>query len=507
MRAWSFLANLLLAASSLASAASDDTIPMQVRLAYAGQTGMVVSWNTYSQLERPTVYYGTIPDDLRYFAYSDVSVTYPTSTTYNNHVNITGLQPDTLYYYLPQDLSSEPYTFRTARAAGDMTPYSIAVVADLGTMGPDGLTTYVGNGAANPLAPGEKNTIQSLADTKHGWEFLLHLGDIAYADYWLKEEIQDFLPNTTIEGGIAVYERILNEFYDEMTVVTVDRPYMVAPGNHEANCDNGGTTDPVHDITYDVSICVPGQTNFTGYINHFRMPSSESGGLGNFWYSFDHGMVHYIVMDTETDLGHGFIGADEPGGTEGDDAGPFSTIMNAQTDWLQKDLASVDRSKTPWIIAGGHHPWYVSFPNGTGDVCLMCQDVFEPLLVQYKVDLVLTGHVHVYERNEPMNFYAVDPAGLHNPKAPWFITNGVGGHYDGLDVLSTPLPYYSVYAQDTSYGYSRITFHNCTHMTHEFVASGNGTVLDSATLFKDRKCAENSQGQNQNGNGGDGNSQ
>ena len=57
-------------------------------------------------------------------------------------------------------------------------------------------------------------------------------GDIAYADYWLKEEIQDFLPNTTIAEGAVVYERILNEFYDEMTTVTTDRPYMVGPGKY-----------------------------------------------------------------------------------------------------------------------------------------------------------------------------------------------------------------------------------------------------------------------------------
>lgn len=65
-------------------------------------------------------------------------------------------------------------------------------------------------------------------------------GDIAYADYWLKEEIQGFLPNTTIEGGAKVYESMLNQFYDEMTAVTGVKPYMVGPGNHEANC----TTPP-----------------------------------------------------------------------------------------------------------------------------------------------------------------------------------------------------------------------------------------------------------------------
>jgi len=71
----------------------------------------------------------------------------------------------------------------------------------------------------------------------------------------------------------------------------------VGPGNHEANCDNGGTG------AYTASICMPGQTNFTGYRNHFRMPSSESGGVENFWYSFDFGMTHYVQFDTETDLG------------------------------------------------------------------------------------------------------------------------------------------------------------------------------------------------------------
>lgn len=146
---------------------------------------------------------------------------------------------------------------------------------------------------------------------------------------------------------------------------------MVGPGNHEANCafvlflskfyfsssingtilgDNGGTTDKAHNITYTYSICMAGQTNFTGFRNHFRMPSAESGGLENFWYSFDHGMVHYVQLDSETDLGHGLIAPDEIGGSEGEHSGPFSQIRNAQLNWLDKNLASVDRKKTPWIV-------------------------------------------------------------------------------------------------------------------------------------------------------------
>ena len=154
----------------------NDRDPMQVRLAYAGNTGMHVSWNTYAQLEKPSVRWGTSPGKLTNVASSGVSVTYETSSTYNNHVKISGLKPDTLYYYLPQHSgnNAKPFTFRTSRTTGDHTPFTAAVVVDLGTMGGYGLTTHVGKGAANPLKKGETNTIQSLEKTMSDWDFLWH---------------------------------------------------------------------------------------------------------------------------------------------------------------------------------------------------------------------------------------------------------------------------------------------------------------------------------------------
>ena len=76
-----------------------------------------------------------------------------------------------------------------------MTPYSIAVVVDMGTMGPEGLYTSAGTGVAanNILKPGETNTVQSLTSAVDQFEFLWHPGDIAYADAWLKEEIQGMI--------------------------------------------------------------------------------------------------------------------------------------------------------------------------------------------------------------------------------------------------------------------------------------------------------------------------
>jgi hypothetical protein len=91
-----------------------------------------VSWNTFEQLPNPTVSYGLSPDALDQTASSSISVTYATSLTYNNHVNITGLLAYTTYYYLPQFSNATiPYTFTTARSAGDPTPYTMGVVVDM----------------------------------------------------------------------------------------------------------------------------------------------------------------------------------------------------------------------------------------------------------------------------------------------------------------------------------------------------------------------------------------
>jgi hypothetical protein len=142
---------------------------------------MTVSWNTYSQLTNPTVIYGTSKERLNLIASGGESVTYPTSLTFNNHVKISGLLPDTTYYYLPEHLINNPdligpFTFKTSRIAGDTTPYSIAVVVDMGAMGSEGLTTTAGTGTApqDILMPGEQNTIQSLTALVETYDFVIH---------------------------------------------------------------------------------------------------------------------------------------------------------------------------------------------------------------------------------------------------------------------------------------------------------------------------------------------
>ncbi|KKK16471.1 hypothetical protein P175DRAFT_0343449 [Aspergillus ochraceoroseus IBT 24754] len=449
------------------------TKPEQLHFNYAGDRGMIVSWNTPEKLSFPTVRYGRGPE-LDHIAFSEVSVTYPTSTTYSNHVLIKHLEPDTHYEFAVHCADEkERHQFKTSLPAGNSRPFAFAFFGDLGTMGPLGLTTY---GQKAALKPGEINTMQSLREFKDQFEFVWQDGDLAYADDWLTEEINGFLPNMTIEDGTTLYEDILNTFYDEMAGnVTMDRPYMVGPGNHEANCDNGGKKDKATGVKYTESICVEGQTNFTGFRNHFRMPSEQSGGLENFWYSWDYGMVHFIQFNTETDFPDA---PDLPGGSAAENAGPFAP-NGTQLKWLKDDLAAVDRKKTPWVIVAGHRPWYVD-----GSKCDSCQAAFEPLLLEYGVDIALFGHKHFYERFTPIANGEPDPNGLDNPSAPWYLVSGAAGHYAGLGTLDLPLANYTDKAIDTVYGWSRFTVHNCTHITQDFIASANGTVLDSATLYK-----------------------
>ena len=112
------------------------------------------------------------------------------------------------------------------------------------------------------------------------------------------------------------------------------------------------------------------------------MPARESGAVNNMWYSFDYAQVHFISIDTEVS----FTDSPEGPGTRLN-AGPFGD----QLSWLEADLkkATANRAQVPWIVVAGHRPYYTS-SGGTASV----QKAFEPLFLQYGVDVVFLGHVH-----------------------------------------------------------------------------------------------------------------
>jgi predicted phosphodiesterase len=68
----------------------------------------------------------------------------------------------------------------------------------------------------------------------------------------------------------------------------------------------------------------------------------------------------------------------------------------AQVDWLDHQLAG---SSATWKICFFHHPLYSHGKFHGSDLDLRAR--LEPMLVKYKVDVVLNGHEHVYERVKP----------------------------------------------------------------------------------------------------------
>lgn len=465
-------------ACALGSAWSANYTATQVRLAFSGHDGILISWNTADQNDKPTIRYGESQSSLTNIATGSPGQIFQSAVNYANTVSIGGLQADTTYYYtIDGDANQNVRTFKTS-VDGGTKEFVYGFVGDMGLMGSMGLSDKAGAkvDSFEILKPGEQNTMESLKRQVDDLDFIIHGGDFAYADYWLKEEMQHYI-NGTLEDGPRLYIEMVDMFYDELEPLTSKLPYMAVPGNHDAACDNGGYKN----VT-GISICPEGQRDFIPYNNHWKMPSNISGGVESMWYSFDYGPVHFVVIDTETDLGNGLVGPDQT--KDGIDSKSFGSYENEQVDWLEKDLKAVNRCKTPWVIVTGHRPWYVSHVDYE---CKECREAFEKILVDNHVDLVHTGHVHNYQRWLPVAYNESDPNGYNNPKYPVYIGNGAGGHYDGLDLIDSTISDESLVPKrfDNAYGWSRVTVHNNTHLTQEFISSSNDSVLDSVTLYKE----------------------
>lgn len=306
------------------------------------------------------------------------------------------------------------------------SPVSLLVVADLG----------VGSFAQPTM-----RSICKAALTEQ-FDAILHLGDIAYD-----------LDST--QSGVS------RAYFTEMERAISALPYMVLPGNHEVERD------------------------FEQYKAEFRMPKNKENRGSGLFYSFNLGPGHFIALSNEQFL-----------------HGPAAESAE-QLKWLKRDLAKAcaNRKSVPWIVVLAHRPFYCNMnfsPHKTRDhtneFCgydapRMRKQV-EELLYAAKVDLVLTGHLHNYQRLQPLyhstsHLGPLDSLHLHvNPTAPVYIVTGTGGSREGSDYLSpTPQSWTQVQLRETSY--SRIHLSNSTHLYWEQVSSLSGLRLDHFYLIKD----------------------
>lgn len=290
-----------------------------------------------------------------------------------HHVRLQGLKPGKRYYYKCGDSSipamSEEHTFVTLPSTGPNNyPSRIAVIGDLG------------------LTSNSTTTIDHL--TKNDPSLILMVGDLTYANQYL----------TTGRKGASCYscafpDTPIRETYQPrwdgwgrfMEPLTSKIPMMVIEGNHEIEPQIDGMT-------------------FKSYLTRFAVPSQESGSNSNFYYSFNAGGVHFIMLGAYIDYNQ----------------------TGAQYAWLRADLGKIDRQATPWVVASWHPPWYNSYSSHYQEFECMRQEM-EELLYQHDVDIVFSGHVHAYERMNRVYNYTLDPCG------PVYITVGDGGNIEKID--------------------------------------------------------------------------
>lgn len=206
---------------------------------------------------------------------------------------------------------------------------------------------------------------------------------------------------------------------------------------------------------------------FTSYRSRFQNPAVD--GVKELYYSFDVGLVHFVMVA-------GYCPEMVKYGQQ-----PCLADGSAQKKWLEKDLAEVDREVTPWVVVSFHQPFVNSnTAHSIEKEGLTMQAAIEDVLYENKVDLVLSGHVHAYERSCQVYNYQCTPG------APYYITIGDGGNKEGLATKWVePQPEWSMYRQ-ASYGFGELSVPNATHMTWKWHQNMDlvPTVADEFSLVK-----------------------
>jgi hypothetical protein len=137
---------------------------------------------------------------------------------------------------------------------------------------------------------------------------------------------------------------------------------MPAEGNHEA-C---GGCEGIPALGADSA------ANFTQYKARFHSVSQNSNSGNNRFYSFNRGLTHFVVFSAEAYV-----------------FSVSAAFLANQLQFVKADLAAVNRSATPWVVALVHKDWTMQ-PNAFAD--------FSPVLEAAGVDVLFCGHVHYYNR-------------------------------------------------------------------------------------------------------------
>lgn len=332
-----------------------------------------------------------------------------TTASTEHKIVLTDLATDRLYnYYIgtafnnanptEQTLILEKsvnHVFRTPPAPGSKKKIQMWVLGDFGALP----KTDFNNRQDSTIASFQNFMTVNKTGPMDLW---LWLGDNAY-EQGTEAQYQDHI----FDKGRGRYDWIFRQ-----------TPFYATPGNHDY---------------YDGALTVPQRevNRFTKNVHYYSVVDNFKNGEGGgepsgteAYYSFNYGNIHFISLDT-----YGYE-------KSGDTPIKILTTSGEQYKWLKRDLAKTNANPDiNWVIVFTHMPPYSggSHNSDTEDELTATRQNLIPLLDSNKVDLVLSGHSHDYQRSRLMRGHSQTSTSFnlttHNPSIG---SNAQGsGKYDG----------------------------------------------------------------------------
>jgi regulator of replication initiation timing len=403
------------------------------------------------------------------------------------------LKPEINYSYtLEYDKYATPRVFSAPPLPGSKTETNIILVGDT-------------------QMPNANRVIQSFAKFTGFHDLVVHVGDGTYTtnhgDCYNKKGDRDANGHcgwnctgltcaaaNRMSAGVLDGVRGWTRQFDGS--INGRMPWMTTMGNHDNDLQWFLSVRPtaasalpgVHpsDVFYDTKESILQFAHSGKTMQELMMLAAEYMKMPHF-YSFDYGQIHIVSIGTEDNPMNAY---------EEFNGQPLTDELNLrfekhfgrnsrQFQWLVKDLAQANarRDKVPWILLYTHRPLYHTsshHPNcgrgGDWYVC-MVRDTYEPVLRQFGVDIVMSGHSHHYSRSFPMFKGAVDME-----KGTIHSVIGTGG-FELTNRFSTA-PWVASRRGDR-FGYVHLSITNSTHAKWVFV-DADTTVLDELWIVRQR---------------------
>lgn len=231
-------------------------------------------------------------------------------------------------------------------------------------------------------------------------------------------------------------------WFDSLSGIIYRIPVAPLMGNHETYNRDWKVREPV------------------AYLSEFAVPDNGSSKYGRYYYSYDYGPVHFIVLNTQLN--------------ELKEMSP--DLRDEQIAWFRQDVASSDK---PWKVVLMHRDPLQYRINGRDDRAEGFDEegtAWMPVFDEMGIDAVLSAHLHTYrDRGHIRNFQ-------HDAAGPLYILTGVAGNvrYPNLWVNHALDEYVAPQPETDNY----MTMQATNEQVDFYCYLPDGTELDHAVLKK-----------------------